>query len=80
MHLVELLGLDVKRLDDGGATVVLDADERHLNAAGTVHGGAIATLVDTAMGAAVFAGTDEDERPVTVEMKVGYLEPAQPGR
>ena len=76
----ELLGLDVQRLDDGGATVALDADERHLNQGGTVHGGAIATLVDTAMGAAVFAGTEDDERPVTVEMKVGYLEPAKPGR
>jgi len=80
MHLGELLGLDVQRLDDGGATVTLDAEERHLNQGGTVHGGAIATLVDTAMGAAVFAGTEDDERPVTVEMKVGYLEPAQPGR
>ena len=80
MNLGELLGLDVRRLDDGGATVTLDADERHLNQGGTVHGGAIATLVDTAMGAAVFAGTDDDERPVTVEMKVGYLEPASPGR
>ena len=77
MHLGELLGLDVQRLDDGGATVTLDAEDRHLNQGGTVHGGAIATLVDTAMGAAI---AREGEAPVTIEMKVTYLEPASPGR
>jgi uncharacterized protein (TIGR00369 family) len=78
MDLGTLLGLDVEALDEGGAEVRLTADERHLNPGGTVHGGAIATLVDTAMGAAVSAGAD-GERPVTVEMKVSYLEPAGPG-
>ena len=80
MHLGELLDLDVRRLDDGGSTVTLDADERHLNQAGTIHGGAIATLVDTAMGAAVFGGTDDDERPVTISLNLSYLEAAAPGR
>ena len=55
------------------------ADDRHLNQGGTVHGGAVATLVDVAMGAAVFAGTDDDERPVTIEMKVNYLDAGQTG-
>jgi acyl-coenzyme A thioesterase PaaI-like protein len=31
------------------------------------------------MGAAVFAGGDDDERPVTIEMKVNYLEGGKPG-
>ena len=65
--------------DDGSAVVeaVLDAGAQHLNRHGTVHGGALATLVDSAMGAAVAdAGS---EAPVTIEMKVTYLEPAQPG-
>jgi uncharacterized protein (TIGR00369 family) len=78
MDLGTLLGLDVEHLDEGGARVCLTADERHLNPGGTVHGGAIATLCDTAMGAAVMAGAD-GERPVTVEMKVSYLEAAKPG-
>ena len=75
----ELLGLELLDKDDGEANVVLDAEDRHLNAHGTVHGGAIATLVDTAMGAAVTA-TEGGERPVTIEMKVTYLEPGMPGR
>ena len=80
MDLGELLGIRVESAEEDRAVVVLDVDERHLNPGGTVHGGALATLADTAMGAAVAAGADGDERPVTVEMKVSYLEPGGPGR
>ena len=79
MNLGDLLGIEVSRSDEDSATATLTADQRHLNAGGTVHGGAIATLVDVAMGAAVFAGTDDDDRPVTIEMKVNYLDPGQAG-
>jgi uncharacterized protein (TIGR00369 family) len=80
MNLGELLGIQVARSDEDSATAILVADDRHLNPAGTVHGGAIATLVDVAMGAAVFAGGDEGGRPVTIEMKVNYLDAGGPGR
>jgi uncharacterized protein (TIGR00369 family) len=79
MHLGELLGIDVSRSSDESATATMTADERHLNPGGTVHGGAIATLVDIAMGGAVFAGTDDDERPVTIEIKLNYLDAGQVG-
>jgi len=79
VHLGELLDIEVVRSSDDRATATMTADERHLNQGGTVHGGAIATLVDIAMGAAVFAGTDDDERPVTIEMKLNYLEAGEAG-
>ena len=79
MDLGELLGIDVERSSEDRADASFTADERHLNRGGTVHGGAIATLVDVAMGAAVFAGGDDDERPVTIEIKLNYLEAADPG-
>lgn len=79
MDLAELLGIDVSRSDEDSATATLLADARHLNPGGTVHGGAIATLVDVAMGAAVFAGGDEGERPVTIEIKLNYLDAGEPG-
>ncbi len=62
--------------DDGSARISFEATDEHLNPAGTLHGGVLATLVDTAMGLAVFRG---DNAPVTIEMKVTYLEPAKPG-
>lgn len=76
----DLVGLDVLRADDGSVTVGLDAGDDHLNPLGTVHGGAIATLVDVAMGEAVATRDGEKGAPATIEMKVTYLEPAGPGR
>lgn len=76
----DLVGLVDGEVADGRATVSLVADDRHLNPAGTVHGGAIATLIDVAMGRAVASLADGDEVAVTIEMKVNFLEAGRPGR
>lgn len=57
MHLGELLDITIETAEADRAVVVLDADERRLDGGGTVHGGALATLADTAVGAAVAAAT-----------------------
>ena len=75
----DLVGLDAEEGSAGEAIVTLTAGERHLNPAGTVHGGAIATLIDVAMGRAVASQFTGDERPVTVEMKVNFLEAGEVG-
>lgn len=74
-----LAGLVEGEVADGVATVTLDAGDRHLNPAGSVHGGAIATMIDVAMGRAVVSLFAGDERPVTIEMKVNFLEAGHPG-
>jgi uncharacterized protein (TIGR00369 family) len=73
-----LVGLRTEEMGAGTARVVLDATERHLNGHGTVHGGAIATLVDVAMGMAVVVA-DAEAFSATIEMKLTYLEPGQLG-
>ena len=73
----DVLGLEPQDSADGWSRVVLRAGERHLNGHGTVHGGAVATLCDAAMGMAVVAAGAES--PVTIEMKVTYLRPADQG-
>lgn len=78
--LADLLGIEIVETEDDGAVIELDAGDQHLNRHGTVHGGAIATLIDTAMGAAVLREDTGDDAPVTIEMKVTYLRPTQPGR
>lgn len=82
MSFTDDLGISKVDMDGGVATVELDAGERHLNPAGTVHGGVLASLIDTAMGAAVFSDADADGegRPATIELKVSYLEPGAMGR
>ncbi len=74
----ELLGIELDDEEPGAARLRLAAESRHLNPAGTVHGGAIATLVDTAMGQAV-ATELGDQMPVTVEIKINYLEAGREG-
>ena len=64
---------------DGQATLEVDADDRHLNAAGTVHGGMLATLVDATMGAAIRSAVD-GETPATSQLTLTYLRPGKPGR
>lgn len=74
-----LLAIADRAVDDDRAEVTMRAGEDHLNPAGAVHGGAIATLIDVAMGRAFGSGLARDETPVTIEMKVNYLEPGRPG-
>jgi uncharacterized protein (TIGR00369 family) len=75
----DLLGMDGPTTAEGRARVAVRADDRHVNPSGAVHGGVIATLVDIAMSAAVQSMSRDDETPVTIEMKVNYLEPGHPG-
>jgi uncharacterized protein (TIGR00369 family) len=76
---VETLGVHGRTADDGTARLELDATEHHLNEAGTVHGGVLATLVDTAMGQAVRSRTGERDVPATSQLTVTYLRPGKPG-
>ena len=74
-----VLGVEVASVDDGRARLVLQASEAHLNEAGTVHGGVLASLVDMAMGEAVRTMTGEGEVPATSQLTVTYLRPGKPG-
>src|SRR3954451_1955119 len=75
----ERIGARAEQADDGRAVVRFDATDEHLNPAGTVHGGVLATLVDTAMGLAVRSATGEDDVPATSQLTVTYLRPGTPG-
>lgn len=76
----ERLGAEVTAAAEGRATVEFEARDEHLNAAGTLHGGVLATLVDTAMGSAVRSATDAGDVPATSQLTVTYLRPGTPGR
>src|SRR3954453_8404097 len=76
---VDTLGVYGRTAEDGTARLELDATEQHLNEAGTVHGGVLATLDDTAMGQAVRSRTGEDDVPATSPLTVTYLRPGNPG-
>ncbi len=75
----ELLGIREEAADEGRARLTLEATGEHLNRAGTVHGGVLATLVDTAMGSAVRSSTGEEDVPATSQLTVTYLRPGDVG-
>lgn len=74
----EWLGAKVEAADEGSARIAFEVGEEHLNPAGTLHGGVLATLVDTAMGAAVRTAAGDDV-PATSQLTVTYLRPGKPG-
>ena len=75
----ERLGARTEAAEDGEARLSFEAREEHLNPAGTLHGGVLATLVDTAMGQAVRSATGDDDVPATSQLTVTYLRPGSPG-
>lgn len=62
------------------ARVELDIAECHMQPFGIVHGGVLATLIDTATFWAGFGRLPEDSGLVNVDLKLNYLEPAVSGR
>jgi len=73
------LGAHVEEADDGSARIAFEVTDDHLNPAGTLHGGVLATLVDTAMGTAVRSAIDDGDVPATSQLTVTYLRPGKPG-
>ena len=58
----ELVGFEVFPESDGTGKGQLIVSERHLNPNGVVHGGALFTLVDTAMGASLNNSEDSNSK------------------
>ncbi len=46
------------------------ADERHINAIGSVHGGFAATVLDTVLGLAIYTSLGAEARHITVDLAV----------
>jgi uncharacterized protein (TIGR00369 family) len=68
-----LLGLSFDVLERGRTVFSLVADELHENPMGTMHGGIVATLVDTAMGCAVASTLPADATFTTLELGTQYV-------
>src|SRR5271155_3819757 len=75
-----LIGFTLKSIEPGHAVFELEADERHHNPMGTLHGGIYCDLVDAAMGYAYAATLGEGESFTTVELKINFFRPVRKGR
>jgi uncharacterized protein (TIGR00369 family) len=68
-----LLGFVLKAVEPGRAVFELQADERHHNPMGTLHGGIFCDLANAAMGFAYAATLGEGEAFTTIELKINFL-------
>lgn len=76
----DLVGFTVEEIDPGVSLGRLEVTEDHLNGGGRiVHGGAIATLCDSAMGRAVVTSLGEGMTSSTASLTVTYMASAEPG-
>lgn len=75
----ELLGLEILEAEDGVASVRLALDERVRNRRGVAHGGAVASLLDSALGAAVISAIEPREWCGTLQLSIQYVAPARRG-
>ncbi|WP_282348665.1 PaaI family thioesterase [Pseudomonas sp. PS01301] len=73
------LGCQVRRLDAGVAEVALPMAEHLRNRGQVMHGGAIFSLVDIAMGLACSTAHGFDNQSVTLECKINYLRAVSEG-
>jgi uncharacterized protein (TIGR00369 family) len=71
--IAHLLGFALKSIEPGHAIFEMEADERHHNPMGTLHGGVYCDLADAAMGYAYAATLGEGETFTTIELKINFL-------
>ena len=69
----ELIGFRLISVEPGCVVVAMDAERRHANPMGTMHGGIVAALVDTAMGCALSSRLGADAGFTTLELKTNYV-------
>ena len=75
-----LLGLEFVGADRGAAAFALEVREELTRMGGIVHGGALASLLDTAAAFAVHTLLEAGERTVTVDLTIHFLRPVVAGR
>ena len=71
--IARLLGFVLKSIEPGHAIFEMEADDRHHNPMGTLHGGVYCDLADAAMGYAYAATLGEGETFTTIELKINFL-------
>ena len=75
----KLLGIQVESREPGHAVLSMKMRDDLMRNGGIAHGGAVATLLDSAMAIAIMATLAENEQTVTVDLTIHYLRPLSEG-
>lgn len=74
------LGIRPVAASEGRVSFELVPDERHLNPLGTVHGGVLSALLDSALGCAVHSTLPAGARYTTLQLDVKFVRPTLVGQ
>jgi acyl-CoA thioesterase len=69
----QLLGMRILKAEGGESEVRMSMQDKLLNLHGKMHGGALFSLIDTALGQASHSVFDGKPGSVTLECKVNYI-------
>jgi len=75
----KLLGIKLEAIEPGDATLSLQIRDDFRQNAGVVHGGVIASLIDSATAFAILPLLNPEERTTTVDLTISYLRPLVAG-
>jgi uncharacterized protein (TIGR00369 family) len=79
-HFPRMLGIEIDSVEEGRAVLSVEVRQELKQLQGVMHGGAIASLIDTAVAFAIVGASEPEARFTTVEMKVNYLSAIREGR
>ncbi len=69
----QLLGIQVVAMGDGYARLTMPVQQKLLQIYGIVHGGATASLADSAVAVALISTSTPEEKAYTVELKLNFV-------
>jgi uncharacterized protein (TIGR00369 family) len=72
---MRLLGMDGLEVEEGRVTVTMPVMEYQYNPLGTVHGGVLATLLDTATGCAVHSTLPAGQGYTSLDLTTRFIRP-----
>jgi len=77
----QLLSMKVREVGMGYCVLEIDLERKHLQPFGIVHGGVLASVIESVTSWALFYGIeDENDGLTTIDLKLNYLSPAVSGK
>ena len=75
----QLIGFKLVSFEFGKATFILEADKKHYNPMGTIHGGIYCDIADAAMGVAFASTLQPNELFGTISFQINFLKSLSQG-